>query len=863
MSDGGQRSFSGRARRRTTGARVRWMDRISRVVITTGGMLTIVAVVTILGYLLSVAAPLFGEVRSGPPGAVALDAPGVHALGSDEEGRTAWLLSPDGTARLLRLDDGATLASRALLDERPTALGAADPHGRLAAGHADGSVRLLQLGVGSRFLSPDEVPPQAADLAIGGALAWSEGLLVRTPEGQLRHETLFAHVGEKVPLLPGAPVALVAHAVGSTASHFAALGADGSLVLGTAREKTSFLTGETSLVRTSFALPLPPHAGEARQVALALDEQASSVCVLREDGFLVRLDTRDPTEPSVAETLNVLHGEARRLAAAGALLGGETLVAGDETGALGGWFRALDAEGTTRDGRRLVKGRALPAHDAPVVSLASSARGRRLAAGYADGTVGVYHVTANDELLRLDTGTGAPVQALAFAPRDDAVLAVAGDRLLRWTMHAEHAGVTASTLFLPVWFEGAAGPEHVWQSTGGTDDFEPKLGLVPLVFGTLKATLYSLLFAVPVALLAAIYTSEFLPRRARMKVKPLIELMASLPSVVLGFVAALVLAPFLETVVPALFAVLVAVPCALLLGAHLWQLLPRSRAIRWEGGPRLALMSAVLVGAVLAGIAAGPALERALFAGDVRGWLAGRAGSATGGWLVLSVPAAALLAVFFNARVVQPALRRLSAGRSHRHAALCSLAAFLVTGGLVGTLAIIAAQAAAAAGLDLRGELLGTYVQRNALIVSVVMGFAVVPIIYTLAEDALASVPEHLRAASLASGATRWQTALRVVVPTAMSGLFSAVMIGLGRAVGETMIVLMAAGNTPIMDWNVFNGFRTLSATIAVELPEAPPGSTLYRVLFLAALTLFAMTFVINTLAEVVRLRFRKRAMEL
>jgi phosphate transport system permease protein len=96
-----------------------------------------------------------------------------------------------------------------------------------------------------------------------------------------------------------------------------------------------------------------------------------------------------------------------------------------------------------------------------------------------------------------------------------------------------------------------------------------------------------------------------------------------------------------------------------------------------------------------------------------------------------------------------------------------------------------------------------------------------------------------------------------------MSGVFAACMIGMGRAVGETMIVLMAAGNTPVLEWNVFSGMRTLSANIAVELPEAVQGDTLYRMLFLAALTLFAMTFVINTVAEVVRQRFRRRAFQL
>jgi phosphate transport system permease protein len=139
----------------------------------------------------------------------------------------------------------------------------------------------------------------------------------------------------------------------------------------------------------------------------------------------------------------------------------------------------------------------------------------------------------------------------------------------------------------------------------------------------------------------------------------------------------------------------------------------------------------------------------------------------------------------------------------------------------------------------------------------------VIPNIYTLAEDALNSVPSHLRAASLASGATPWQTAMWVILPVAASGVFSAVMIGMGRAVGETMIVVMAAGNTPVLEWNIFSGLRTLSANIAVELPEAVKDSTLYRTLFLAALTLFVMTFVINTLAELVRQRFRKRAFQL
>jgi phosphate transport system permease protein len=152
-----------------------------------------------------------------------------------------------------------------------------------------------------------------------------------------------------------------------------------------------------------------------------------------------------------------------------------------------------------------------------------------------------------------------------------------------------------------------------------------------------------------------------------------------------------------------------------------------------------------------------------------------------------------------------------------------------------------------------------TYDPRNSLVVGIAMGFAVIPIIFTIADDAFSSVPSSLSAASLALGASRWQTALRVVLPTASPGVFSAIMIGFGRAVGETMIVLMATGNTPVLDWSVFNGMRTLSANIAVEIPEAPYGGTLYRVLFLAGALLFSMTFLVNTLAEIVRQRLRER----
>ncbi|MEQ8953206.1 MAG: ABC transporter permease subunit, partial [Gammaproteobacteria bacterium] len=152
-----------------------------------------------------------------------------------------------------------------------------------------------------------------------------------------------------------------------------------------------------------------------------------------------------------------------------------------------------------------------------------------------------------------------------------------------------------------------------------------------------------------------------------------------------------------------------------------------------------------------------------------------------------------------------------------------------------------------------------SYDQRNAMVVGFAMGFAVIPTIFSISEDAISEVPRSLSYGSLALGATPWQTLYRVVLPTASPGIFSALMIGMGRAVGETMIVLMATGNTPIMDVNIFEGMRTLAANIAVEIPESEVDSTHYRILFLAALVLFIFTFIINTAAEVIRQRLRAK----
>jgi phosphate transport system permease protein len=330
-----------------------------------------------------------------------------------------------------------------------------------------------------------------------------------------------------------------------------------------------------------------------------------------------------------------------------------------------------------------------------------------------------------------------------------------------------------------VWYEGYGEPDFIWQSSAATNEFEPKYSLVPLSFGTLKAAFYAMLLAAPLAICGAIFTGYFMAPMMRRKVKPLIELMEALPTVVLGFLAGLWLAPFVENNLLGIFAVLVLLPLSILMTSFVWMQLPDSirHAVPdgWEAG---LLLPIILLATYLSFVLATP-IEALFFGGDMRFYISNELGI--------------------------------------------------------------------------------NYDQRNAMVVGFAMGFAVIPTIFSIAEDAIFTVPKHLTYGSLALGGTPWQSLYRVVLPTASPGIFSALMIGMGRAVGETMIVLMATGNTPIMDASIFEGMRTLAANIAVEIPESEVDSTHYRILFLAALVLFLFTFMFNTVAEIIRQRLRNK----
>jgi phosphate transport system permease protein len=240
-------------------------------------------------------------------------------------------------------------------------------------------------------------------------------------------------------------------------------------------------------------------------------------------------------------------------------------------------------------------------------------------------------------------------------------------------------------LFLPQSAHDGASAEYTWQPVSE----RPKYSLLPLFIGTLKATIISVLIAIPLAVLAALYTAEFAPPWMRETVKPAIEILAGIPSVVVGFFCLMVLA----------------------------------------------------------------------------GWL-----QSTFGWTF----------------------------------------------------------------------------RLNAVVAGIGLSLAVIPIVYTVCDDAFSSVPQTYRDGSIAMGASSWQTASRVVLPAAMPGVLAACVLGFGRAIGETMIVLMASGNAAITSLSPVDSIRTFSATIAAELGEVVVGSPHYHVLFFIGAFLFVITFAIN-----------------
>jgi phosphate transport system permease protein len=934
---------------RRTSARVRVIDTVARVGITVGGIGVIVAVLGILAYLVFTAAPLLG------PGRLALErtvtpswnAPRVEDGVVDEYLGSGLFVTDAGEIVAVSLDSGDVLSRTALSTEtrRRTAMSAIGENGLVALGYDDGSIQVGTLGFVTDFVDAPALPEAARDVPIGARAPIENGYVERTALGQLRRTTSQVTLPDPVALRRGSG-AVVRVDVRDTASKrfVVAMREDGVTTLSEVRTISPLGGGKPRLRATEtpveFAPPAALGADAPLPMHLFITGDGASVLALWESGTLQRYTRGDPSaaEMSLAQTIE-LPIEGGRVSRAAMLLGGLTLVIADDQSRVWGIIPTRSADAPTPDGVTMNVAHRFAVDGSG--GLAMSVRDRTFVAISRTGVTHAINMTSGKMVAAHTPPAPTPPSAAVIAPKLDAVVRVDGPdasgALHVLSFEPGHPEASWSSLFGKVWYEGEPRPAYVYQSTAGTDDAEPKMSLVPLIFGTLKATVFSMLFAVPLAVGAALYTSEMLHPRVRLAVKPVVEMMASLPSVVLGFVTAMVVAPLARDFLPALLVGFVVLPVTALAGAHMWQLLPLRITTRVRTYQHMIMVGLVLMIGIALSTISGPLFERALFsptradvlflAGstqevsreewpawarerrvlsaedgrrmhdqglyvsqgvvvrpvgsledpavaarvaserlerpDMRLWLDGVIGSARPGWLMLLMPPALVLVALLRGALLDRRLYALGLPRTGLVAGVVELGKFVVTVAASVGVAFAGAALLTRLGFDARDSLLGTFTQRNTLVVAIVMGFAIIPIIYTISEDAMSSVPGALRSAALGCGATRWQTAVTVVLPLAMSGVFSACMIGLGRAAGETMIVLMATGNTPSMDWNIFSGFRTLAANIAVEMPEAAKGETHYRVLFLAGLCLFVLTFVVNTAAELLRQRVRRRGANL
>jgi phosphate transport system permease protein len=670
------KTFTGIQRRKQTPLGVRLGDIVARWCITVGGIGTIVAVSAVFVFLFYVVLPLFlpSSIERSATATIsgASEAPLRFAI--DEYGVLGWSLSHTGELVAYRPDTGELLSRRPLFEKgKMTASSFMRDTPDVAAGFEDGTVRLGRIGFSSRFIESADVPEKFRELAIGEIATHQGGVLERTPQGQFRHQIVDASFKEPVKVA-GSPIILIDQVLQDGRSLFCVLTGDDKLLVNRVTERRNLLTDEVVQKATRTELPFQPRRGRSPR-HLALTGHGESILVIWENGEAVRFDARDLSRPVVAEEIDLVPDDNATLTAVELLIGRRTLLVGDSSGMVCAWFGVRSDDGRTSDGISLTRAHELPAvppgsadgRGAGVTALAASSRTRMAMAGYQDGKVRLFQVTSAE--MRIEAAVNdAVVTAVAIGPKDDRLYALTRETLWAADLDPKYPEVSFTSLFRPVWYEDYPRPEHVWQSTGGTADFEPKLGLWPLIFGTLKATFYSMMFGAPLALLAAIYTSEFMHPKWRVRVKPSIELMASLPSVVLGFLAGNVLAPLVEGIVPHLLTTFVAVPVAILLGAYLWQLLPQRRALLMQGWRFPLIGLAAIPLGMVAAWTLGPAVERWLFAGDIMRWLDGQIGSGFGGWMLMFLPLSALATAIGIGTYVNPWLQARDCGGVRRGA---------------------------------------------------------------------------------------------------------------------------------------------------------------------------------------------------
>ena len=724
-------------------------DKVAGYGISVGGIAVITAVLLIMFFLVYVVAPLFSSASIEKR--AEFNIPGVVNeetlyYGIDEYKESAVRFTKGGQLIGFNLDDGqkTTEESLPLSGETITSFSIInEPQNLLAFGLSDGSVLIAKYSY--KVTYPNDVKTITPEVSY--------------PFGETPLKVANGEI-EKLTVRMTDERMVIAYQEKSSIQVYAQSYA----------VETSFLDDSQSLVEEeggSFE-----QKGETE--FLLLDGSMRNLYVVSKEGVADYYDLTDIESPELIQHVNLVPtGDS--ISVIRFLLGEYSLMIGTEQGFVYQWFPVRNENNVFQ----LQKIREFKESNSPISMIAIEHTRKGFATVDQSGAFDLFHSTSERHLDGFEVDPQG-VTFVSLTPRaNGALIETKSGQIVAYDIENEYADVSFKSLWGKVWYEGYEEPDYIWQSSSASSDFEPKMSLQPLTFGTIKAAIYAMLFAVPIAILAAIYTAFFMDSKTRQWIKPSVELIEALPTVILGFLAGLWLAPLMEANLAGFFAILVVVPIGIILFGLTWSMLPESIRLLVSEGKRTLLMIPVVFLLGYFALSMDKPLETVFFDGDMRHWLT------------------------------------------------------------------------ATAGID--------FDQRNAMVIGFAMGFALIPTIFSVAEDAIYNVPRYLINGSLALGASSWQTMVGVVLPTASPGIFSAVMLGFGRGIGETMIVLMASGNTPLMDVNLFEGMRTLAANLAVEMPEAALYSSHYRVLFLSGLTLFVFTFFFNTLAEVVRERMRRR----
>ena len=727
-----------------------WLDRAMTHLISVGGLAVILAVFGIFFFIVKEIIPLFSGAHVAAEKVIATPGGKPLLLGVDEWGERPFLYRGGSEIAFLNLEDGGSkvVPVPSLKGVEVTAASYDAVHQRVSVGLADGRVGSFLVVYETEFADDGErtvVPSVKVE-------PWFE---LESGEGAVK---------------------MLSYGDGGSKRSILVAREQGLSVIRLGQKKS--LIGKAKLTKLGSDDLTERAEGEVSAIAASQNGQA----ILVGAGATVRYFFIDGGVPLLKQTFSPFDGKS--VARMDYLFGGVSvaMTADDGEQRVFSLFRPEDS-----NQRLFGQTKWFPALGEGVPVFAASLRKKSFLTG-AGGRLSIRHLTSGSTRWEGEADFEA-VAAAIDGKTEHFFIAGEKGQVQRFSFADHHPEASVKAFFGKVWYEGGSEPVYQWQSTGGSDDFEPKLSLIPLIVGSLKGTFYALLFSVPIALLAAVFSAAFLPADMKRVVKPAMEIMASLPSVVLGFLAGIWLAPILDDKVPSIILVCLSLPLSSLLVGIIWSRQPVAVRSRFEGGREWMVLLPILLGVSWLGWSLGPVLEKLVF-------------------------------VYKDA----------------------------ATGKEIADFRLWWPQATGS-----------SYDQRNSLVVGFAMGFAVIPVIFTIAEDALSNVPKTLTAAASALGASRWQVVRSIVIPVASPGIFSALMIGFGRAVGETMIVVMATGNTPVTEWNIFSGMRTLSANIAVELPEAAPGSTHYRTLFLGALVLFMLTFILNSVAEVLRQHLREK----